>query len=443
MNISLTINNTQHLKHLHFALNLNQNKITCIVGKNGAGKTTLIKALGNLASADTFKKTSQDNIFNPTSSIIYVADARQYVFSFDPSINSLNSKQIIPEEIKTNIEVELPLPFGSRFTFFQSISNADRDIRQAIVLGDYGKPFELIEFLNDIYSTKKFDDLIEITVKRNSYFCILQDNGRYIREDYLSSGEFFLISLYRKIKNKCRLIVIDEIDISLDAAAQVHLIKNLRLFCKKYLVNILFTTHSLAMMQMVESDELYYMREVDGHVEIAPASYNFIKSLLFGFVGWDKYIITEDKVLKAFLEYVIIRYCSDLFYEYILIYAGGGSEAVDLMERNKNEKFFSEPHNVISILDGDQKHLPHAQKPNVLCIPFENVESRLFDAYQNTTDIPRIKQPVQNPSAKNIYKLLIKEKIMTEVSIFKYLCEKNDASMFEFSKQINQFLSSN
>lgn len=443
MNISLTIKNIQHLKCLNFELDLNQNKITCIVGKNGAGKTTLIKAIGNLASADTFKKTSPDNIFDKTSSITYLADGHQVVFDYDPSIQSLNSKEIIPSAIKTLIDVELPLPFGSRFTFFQSISNADKDIRQAITIGNHEKPLELIKFLNNIYSTKKFDDLVEIKIKKSSYFCILLEDKKYIREDYLSSGEFFLISLYRKIKNKCRLIVIDEIDISLDAAAQVHLIKNLRSFCLKYSVNLLFTTHSLAMMQTLESEELYYMREIDGDVEISPASYNFIKSLLFGFVGWDKYIITEDKVLKAFIEYIINNYCTDLFYEYLLIYAGGGREAVDLMERNKHEKFFSESHNVISILDGDQRNLLHAQKPEVFCIPFENVEAALFDAYQNATDIPRIQQQVVNPLPKNIYKLLIREKIMTETDIFKYLCKNNSASISAFASQVNQFLSAN
>ena len=39
------------------------------------------------------------------------------------------------------------------------------------------------------------------------------------REDYLSSGEYFLIRLYRTIMSSARLIVIDEIDISLDAVA--------------------------------------------------------------------------------------------------------------------------------------------------------------------------------------------------------------------------------
>ncbi|WP_421018934.1 AAA family ATPase [Escherichia coli] len=30
---------------MSFAIDLSENKLTCIVGKNGAGKTTLIKAI--------------------------------------------------------------------------------------------------------------------------------------------------------------------------------------------------------------------------------------------------------------------------------------------------------------------------------------------------------------------------------------------------------------
>ena len=44
-----------------------------------------------------------------------------------------------------------------------------------------------------------------------------------------------------------KLIVIDEIDISLDAAAQAKLVEQLRLSCQKYAVNIVFTTHSLTL----------------------------------------------------------------------------------------------------------------------------------------------------------------------------------------------------
>jgi ABC-type Mn2+/Zn2+ transport system ATPase subunit len=84
--------------------------------------------------------------------------------------------------------------------------------------------------------------MVEVTAKGKRYYAIVKDDGTYIREDYLSSGEYFLINLYRTIKGSSQLIVIDEIDISLDAAAQANLAKWLRGFTK-YERKILY--HSL------------------------------------------------------------------------------------------------------------------------------------------------------------------------------------------------------
>ena len=89
------------------------------------------------------------------------------------------------------------------------------------------------------------------------------------------------------IQRKCKLIVIDEIDISLDASAQVNLIKQLRQFCNDYEVNIIFTTHSLALMKTLADSELYYMESNDAVISFRNVSYNYIKSELFCFVGWD------------------------------------------------------------------------------------------------------------------------------------------------------------
>ncbi|MDQ0652565.1 AAA family ATPase [Pseudomonas cedrina] len=324
MKISFQINDVQHVASANLLIDLDDNKLTCVVGKNGAGKTTLIKAIRNLYSADTFLKTSSTSIFRESSSVTYKADGVEFKFIYDNTIQALNCHTPIPDALKALIDVELPMPYGQRFNFFQSISGADDDIRKAIVLSQYVQPVELIGFLRGIYGTTKFDSLVEIKIKSESYYCLPLEEDRYIREDYLSSGEYFLISLYRKIKSKNKLVVIDEIDISLDAAAQVRLIEKLREFCSQYEVNILFTTHSLAMMRTLHEDELFYMEDLDGVTEIRPASYNYIKSILFGFKGWDKYILTEDEELKEQIEFLISKMNKDeLFFNYKIIPAGG------------------------------------------------------------------------------------------------------------------------
>ncbi|CAM2158840.1 hypothetical protein PT2222_520006 [Paraburkholderia tropica] len=194
MKLILKIENVQHIRSAELTLDLEANALTCLVGRNGIGKTTLIKALRNLRIADTFKKTAIDSIFSPESRIAYHCDPLEYVFEFDSKLQSLNCKAVVSQALRDCIEVELPMPHGDRFHFFQNISEADHDIRRHIVLEDYFRPDELIDLLKSIYDNDKFDRLKGITIKNKTYYCLVLNESRYIREDYLSSGEYFLWS---------------------------------------------------------------------------------------------------------------------------------------------------------------------------------------------------------------------------------------------------------
>ena len=211
MQLNISINNVQHIDEFQIKLDVSQHGLKCIVGKNGVGKTTIIKCIRNLSISDTFAKTSSDNIFSTDSKITYDINGNAYTFSYDSSTKALELKTPIPTGLRSSVDVELPIPHGTRFNFYQSISAANGAIVKAIAFETYQIPNELIDLLNFIYSTEKFNTLIEVSEKGNSYYALLVGSeGRYIREDYLSSGEFFLISLYRKIKSKKKLIVIDE-----------------------------------------------------------------------------------------------------------------------------------------------------------------------------------------------------------------------------------------
>lgn len=380
MRIHITLKNIQHIREMEFDVDSDRHALICITGKNGAGKTTLVKAIRNLTNAGTFSSTSSGDIFGPLSSIAYQVDGSTIFFSYDPTLGALDTSDDIPESLRNSIATELSIPHGERFTWYPRVSDADEDIRRARVLGRHGAPVELRSFLRDIYQTSKFDELAEVSVrKKRFYFLPLTDN-KYLREDYLSSGEYFLISLYRHISRGRRLIVVDEIDIALDAAAQVRLVRNLRQLSKRYGTCFVFTTHSLAMMRTVEPQELYYMGEPSeaGQTPITNVPYNYINTLLFGFRGWDKYILTEDEVLGDFLEFVVRRYCGNLFYSYKIIYVGGSTNTTDLMHRNATESFLAESRDVITVLDGDQRIRKHSRRDNVYCIPLESVEKALL-----------------------------------------------------------------
>ena len=189
--LSVTINKVQHLARLHFEVDLEVPRLLCLTGRNGTGKTTLVKALRNLANADTFSKTTVRAAFSPESSIVYNIDDVQIEFRYNKDLGIVDCKEPIPDSIRNAILAELPLPYGERFNFFQRISNADDDIRRAIILQQYREPVALKDFLRNIYGNNKFDRLIEIPAKGTSYYCILLANlarglGRTSQEEALA-----------------------------------------------------------------------------------------------------------------------------------------------------------------------------------------------------------------------------------------------------------------
>ena len=441
MQFRIEINKVQHVTRLSFELDLSEHKLTCLVGRNGIGKTTLVRALKNLSQSDTFLRTAPSGIFSAESTIHYWVDDELITFDFDHHIESLNCKEEISQHIRGLSSVELSIPHGDRFNFFQSVSQADRDIRRQIILEEYSRPNELVGFLTAIYSSGKYQSLVETEIGGHSYFSLLLDDSKYVREDYLSSGEYFLINLYKTIRGSARLIVVDEIDISLDAAAQVRLLEKLREFCAEYRCNIVFTTHSLAMMRTLDDRELFYMEQCGAETTLRSVSYSYVKSLLFGFRGWDRYILTEDIVLSDFLKTFIRHCCGNVFFNYKIIHIGGSKQVVDLLERNRKDQFLSDPRNVIAVLDGDQRDKDLSQGEDVYCLPFESIEKALYQYYMENNFPYKLADGKGFNSPKDLFNSLRRDGVMSIEMINQYIVGKNKQALEPLLLVLRKFLS--
>jgi ABC-type Mn2+/Zn2+ transport system ATPase subunit len=437
MRLCVEINRVRPIVSLNFEVDLDRHGLLCIVGKNGAGKTTLAKAIMNLALADTFVRTSADGVFDSTSRIRYLVDKDEYLFTYDAALRSISTKKLVPAHHKALVSVEMPAPHGQRFTFFRTLADTDDDIRRAVVLKQYQSPVGLIDFLSNIYGENRFNDLIEVQFRGGVCCCFVQPDQRYIREDYFSSGEYFLINLYRKVLKGTRLVVIDEIDISLDANAQARLAEQLRLLCIQHRVKVVFTSHSLALMQTLEPGELHYLERTETQTTLTPMSFNAVKSLMFGFKGWDRYILTEDEVLKQFLEYVISRYCSPTFFSYQIIHASGQGQATGLMNRNGQYQFLGPTEHVITILDGDQSR-PNPPR-QVHYIPLADVEKALWDEYRHP-DFVHAFEGGESLHCKPLYRRLTRDKRLSPEEIFELLCDRHDAEINRFAQGLKAFL---
>lgn len=437
MRLCVEINRVRPIVSLTFEVDLDRHGLLCIVGKNGAGKTTLAKAIMNLALADTFVRTSADGVFDSSSTIRYLIDEDEYLFTYDAALRSISTKKLVSAHHKALVSVEMPAPHGQRFTFFRTLADRDKDIRNAVVLGRHKSPTGLINFLSNIYGDDRFKALVEVQLSGGACCCFVQSDLRYIREDYFSSGEYFLINLYRKVLKGTPLVVIDEIDISLDANAQARLAQQLRLLCIQHRVKVVFTSHSLALMQTLEPGELHYLERAETQTILTPMSFNVVKSLMFGFKGWDRYILTEDEVLKQFLEYVISRYCSPTFFSYQIIHASGQGQATGLMNRNAQYQFLGPTEHVITILDGDQcRSNPPRQ---VHYIPLADVEKALWDEYRHP-DFAHAFDGGDCLDAKALYRRFTKKQILAPEEIFSLLCNRHDVEIRKFAQTLKAFL---
>ena len=433
------IENIRPISRLTFEVDLSQPGLRCVVGKNGAGKTTLAKAIMNLALADTFVKTSLDSIFKIDSAIRYTVGTEQYLFTYDEGQRTVTTRTPVKAAHKALVSVEMPVPYGQRFTFFRTLADRDEEIRQAVVLDRYTKPVELIEFLASIYEDQRFDELVEVQFRRGVCCCFVLPDKRYIREDYFSSGEYFLINLYRKVAQGIPLVVIDEIDVSLDASTQARLAVQLRKLCAKYKSTVVFTSHSLALMQTLEPGELHYLERESGlgATELFPMSFNGVKSLMFGFEGFDRYILTEDERLKQLLEYVIARYCSPTFFSYQVIHVGGQGYVNGLMERNARYGFLGPVENVMGVKDGDQAGNKPAAR--IYYLPIQNIEDALHQLYQEADFAYKFEGgEVLNP--KTLYKRITSQKRLSSAEICAMLCDRHDEKMMRFAEQLTGFL---
>ncbi|GCF88433.1 MULTISPECIES: AAA family ATPase [unclassified Shewanella] len=452
MKFTVTLKEVQHISNLTVEVDLTKNKIICIAGKNSVGKTTLVRAIRNLSINNTFQETAAPYIFNRDSSITYSFDdgREPIVFSYSKFVNSIDTKQNIPSDIRGLITVELPIPHGERFNHFQRLAGMDEQLRARISVGDYNTPNDLIIFLNSIYGGNRFDSLKEILIGRELYYFIIKDDEQryYIREDYLSSGEYFLINLYKQFRKRTKLIVVDEIDISLDASAQVKLVEMLRKYCQRYQVNILFTTHSLALIKTLLEEELYYAEAEELEVKIFQRSYNYIKSIMYGFKGWDRYILTEDECLQDYIEYLVSN--ETCFYKFQVIYIGGATQVIDLKNRNIEMNCFGEQQHVLAVLDGDQVGKGYLSDiDNVVFLPFDNIEMEIFRAYNESPEFPFLK-PIEfhggsdSKRAKSLFKMLLRTQYngrnITFGDIYSYLETRSEDGVRLFKNELLTFL---
>jgi AAA15 family ATPase/GTPase len=196
--------------------------------------------------------------------------------------------------------------------------------------------------------------------------------------------------------NTGSILLIDEVDATLHPDLQLKLLKLFKKFSDSYNIQIIFTTHSLDLLEEGIKREYYNVIYIDDDIEKVKVIkddkldiYN-IKSRLYsrsmGELLKDKFIpiYTEDREARMFLE-MLLNYFADKYEEFSKIrnyfYLAdsylGYDNLCKLFQDKKCEKQFS---NCIGIVDGDVQLDKNSINNNLITLPGKtSVENLSFE----------------------------------------------------------------
>lgn len=426
----VTIENIKGLSKLDVTFDFSSKRLIVVTGRNGAGKTTLVKAFKLISDPQIYENTSNLNAIGPSSVVSFKFSSHTpFSYGYNPKFKVLDTRQKIPP--KETVVSELPIPFGNRFKQFSLVAKHDSDLRANIASSSYRFANELFRFLSDVYHDEaKFTEISETIIGRNKFYFILLHNDYYIREDHFSSGEFFLIQLYRLITSGAELVIIDELDIALDASAQVHLFDAIQPLLDKYGTNLIVMSHSLAFMKTVRNNGLYYLEVDSGKSTLEQRSYGYIKSDLYGFKGRDRYILTEDETLLGFIEYVIMSSGIVPFFKYEIIPVGGQPQIDAVTSKNDEHEIFGPSDIVIVVIDKDiSEQIKYKGDTKIYTSPVDDIELFIWQNREELLDGVTIDefQPAKKDkdTAKTYWKKVIASKQRSREELYQMVIDKN------------------
>lgn len=439
----IIIRNIKSVLDLDVSFKFTESKVLVVTGKNGVGKTTLVQAFRVLEEPDVFKNTSSYISIHENSEILFDIDGYGiFIFSFDKSQKVMDSKDTLPSA--GYLVAELPIPFGSRFKHFESLFSRNEEISASNASKRYHDASDLIKFLHDVYGGDKFSGLKAVVVGKKKYYFLPQPKGFYFREDNLSSGEYFLIQIFRIITSGASLIVIDELDVALDASAQVKLFEAIKPLLQEYGSRLIVISHSLAFMNTVDEGALYYLEENQNSITLEQRSFGYVKSDLYGFVGKDRYIITEDEVLLGFLDYLIRNYLVT-FFEYEIIPVGGKPQIEMMGKKNDEHEIFGSPDDLVIFIDKDiSDKLSYSGTSKVLVSPVDDIELYLWLNRGDLLADVNIKKftPAEKDkdTAKTYWKKLLRSKKKTKDDLYALVVENNELEAMKLVDELKLHL---
>lgn len=416
-------------------------QLTVIVWQNGTQKTTLLWMLSQpFAITDKNNKMygqkplSWWNFKSDFSEKFKLSDEfdkpwfHKWSLEFDDSINNKGETQFSvisilrkqwekairfwkesntwkgnPDKTKWAWYIQMPVIFLSLKRVIPIWEETDLKEDTTLVLSEEEK-----QLFNEWHSrililTREYDSIDTITSLKSSNKNTVWINTHYYDwkwnsawQDNISKILLSILS-FKRLKETCWddykgwLLVIDEIDATLYPAAQVKLLEYLCKWASKYDIQVIFTTHSMTILEAVdkllqtrrsEDIKMINLKKEDQKILVYEQSnYGDIRQCLaldFGVINTSKsknhkriFIYTEDREAMIFAKFLLWkRWHKDFYFPDVKLWCENYRNLAD----NKVPEFLY-PNSII-ILDGDATHSNRYK--NFLRLPWDNSPEKIF-----------------------------------------------------------------
>jgi predicted ATPase len=400
--IIVKISNFRNIKKADLTIDFRERELKVITGENGVGKSSLLLCLGCLVMPTLFSKLKiSDGDFEVLFEL-KLTNNEITQFYLNKNIKNWtrqgNKDGFQMKKIKGYFESSLEY-LGSRRVAIDSVKDRSYLLETVVNSNELLEREEfLIENMNYILFGKrsgKFDSLVRSKERfsqdgQKFYYYGLKIGDNIIPESQFSAGEKFLLYIlkflqtFQRRPNEKRLLVIDEIDLSLHPFAQYRLGNFIENFVKEQKnLFVIVCTHSIPLIEAISNEHILLMKNKEGILSFEKTTSNYVSWIMYGKKNYKNMILVEDHMAKLLVKKILVRnlkFTDSL--ETFVLPIGGWRQVKEVYREHKNKAVLSSS-NVIIALDGDVRKEAEKELKEALFLPFGKIEKTIVDSFVN------------------------------------------------------------
>lgn len=411
--VRIVINKLRSVGNFDFEFPINSG-VNLICGPNGVGKSTVMSVFAKVVYADALNKYFKNDEVHSDTKLTYHYDGATSSWAK----NTQGSwSEINPTGKRVRIDgfFEGSFIYGNRFSdahkskINKIIHIKDKDFVDAddFVIRNLGLILKDNErHYIGLKKTKPDFDIGALNLSRHCYTWF-SPSGR-VNQFKMSSGEYLILTLLDYLKERLdflkkryeatnkdqnikpkTLIILDEADMALHPSSQERLIDFLYEVCGDYEhitdVCVYIATHSTSIIMKEKKGNIYLLDNDSDKLSVINDCYPAyaMRDVSDG-IHFDKLILVEDKLAKAYVDHIIRSKLSKKNVLYQVLFIGGFKEVINFHWQAKRLRIGGAKE-IINILDGDIKQdaLSYVKNNNISLkcnfLPIKSVEKYIYE----------------------------------------------------------------